>query len=72
LTYCLDDEGTIPLIDVRHLHTSLAGGTLQIQHGLSMGPRGYSFGFRFPEDMAPPGDEYKERPAFPFPSREHN
>jgi hypothetical protein len=65
-TYCLDDEGKIPLVDFRYLVTNFGGRALQIRHGVSTGPRALGFGFNFPQDKPPPGEEYKEPPVFPF------
>jgi hypothetical protein len=67
MTYCLDDEGRVPLLDFRNLVTHLDGHTLTVRDGVDSGSLALNFGYYFSPDMPPLGEEYRSPPKYLFP-----
>jgi hypothetical protein len=66
LHYCLDDEGIIPLLDVRNLRTYIGESLLEVRNGVEVGPRGMAFGAYFSEDSPHPHAQRDGRPRRRF------
>jgi hypothetical protein len=67
IEYCVDDEGLIPVLDFRNVHTYVFGRKLEIRNGVDVGQKSMGFGAYFSSDSPHPGERPDDvRPRKPF------